>query len=43
MAIDQTVQRRPKTLGEGAVCFASAVGLMMAAAVILKWVMGLIF
>lgn len=43
MALDQSVQRRPKTLAESGICFASAVILMMAAAVGIKWVMGLLF
>lgn len=43
MALDHSLHRPAKTLGESAICFACTMALMLAAAVGVKWVMGLLF
>jgi len=43
MALHESAHHHPpKTLGESAVCFACAVGLLLAAAVAVQWVMQLV-
>jgi hypothetical protein len=42
MALNAPVHHPPKTLGESAVCFASVVVLLMAAAIGLQWVLHLL-
>ena len=42
MAVDRSAQHPPKTLAEGAVCFACTVGLLVAAALIIQWVLRLV-
>jgi|GraSoi2013_100cm_1033763.scaffolds.fasta_scaffold843457_1 hypothetical protein len=42
MAVERSVQRPPKTLAEGAVCLACTIGLLLAAAVIMQWVLHLV-
>jgi hypothetical protein len=42
MALHEPAQHPPKTLAEGAVCFACVAGLLLAAAVGLQWVLHLV-
>jgi len=42
MALQAPVHHQPKTLGESALCFACMVGLLIAAAVGLQWVLRLL-
>ncbi|MDB5426619.1 MAG: hypothetical protein JWR47_3233 [Phenylobacterium sp.] len=42
MAVDRSAQRPPKTLAEGAVCLACTIGLLLAAAMIMQWVLHLV-
>ena len=43
MAMHDTVERAPKTLREGAVCFGCAVALLGIASVTLQWMINLVF
>jgi hypothetical protein len=42
MAVDRSAQRPPKTLAEGAACLACTIGLLLAAAMIMQWVLHLV-
>jgi hypothetical protein len=41
MAVEHS-QHPPKTLGEGAVCLACTIGLLLAAAMIMQWLLHLV-
>jgi hypothetical protein len=42
MALHESAQHRPKTLGESAVCFGCAIGILAAAAVAVQWLLHLL-
>jgi hypothetical protein len=42
MSVHEPIHHRPKTLGESAVCFACAIGLLAAASVAVQWAIHLL-
>jgi hypothetical protein len=39
---ERSVHHRPKTLGEGGVCLATVIGLLLAVALVLQWALHLL-